>query len=328
MLTLLMSLHASEVNIYTHRHYPSDQILFEKFTEKTGIKVNVVQANSDQIMKRLEEEGKYSPADLLLTVDVGRLYYAKEKGLFQPIKSKFLEEVIPAHLRDKEGYWFAVTKRARVLVYNVDTVDPKTLSSYEALSDEKYKGSILTQTSSNIYNQSLLASIIAHDGEKEAKRWAKGVKENFARKPTGSDRDQMRALAAGIGKIAIVNTYYVGQLINSKNFSDKLVAEMIGIFFPNQGKNGRGTHINISGVGVTKYAKHRENAIKFIEFLCSPEAQKIFTSVNYEYPVNKHVAPSKLLQSWGSFKEDSIELYKLGQYNTTAVKIFNEVGWQ
>jgi len=325
---LIISLHANEVNIYTHRHYPSDEILFKKFTKETGIKVNVVQANSDQIMKRLEEEGRYSPADLLLTVDAGRLYYAKEKGLFQPIHSKFLDEVIPSHLRDKEGYWYGVTKRARVLVYNIDTVDPKSLSTYEALTDKKYKNAILTQTSSNIYNQSLLASFIAHFGEKKAKAWAKGIKENFARKPTGSDRDQMRALAAGIGKVAIVNTYYVGQLINSKNFSDKAVAEMIGIFFPNQGKDERGAHINISGIGVTKYAKNRDNAIKFIEFLCSPQAQKIFTSVNYEYPANKNVAPSKLLQSWGSFKEDKLELYKLGQNNANAVKIFNEVGWR
>ena len=323
----MFSLYANEVNIYTHRHYPSDEILFKKFTEKTGIKVNVVQANADQIMKRLEEEGKYSPADLLLTVDVGRLTYAKEKDLLQPIHSKFLEEVIPLNLRDKEGYWFGVTKRARILVYNIDTVDPKTLSTYASLAEKKYKGAILTQSSSSIYNQSLLASIIAHRGKEEAKEWATGVKNNFARKPTGSDRDQMRALAAGIGKLAIVNTYYIGQLLNSKSFSDKAVAEMIGIFFPNQGKSDSGTHINISGVGVTKYAKHKENAIEFIEFLCSPEAQKVFTSVNYEYPANKNVAPSKLLQSWGSFKEDKIELDKLGQYNRQAVKIFNEVGW-
>ena len=328
MLVFITSLHANEVNIYTHRHYPSDKILFKKFTEKTGIKVNVVQANSDQIMKRLEQEGKYSPADLLLTVDVGRLYYAKEKDLFQPIKSRFLEEVIPSNLRDKEGYWFGVTKRARVLVYNLDTIDPKTLSTYEALTAKEYEGAILTQTSGNIYNQSLLASIIAHKGKEEAKVWAKGITSNFARKPTGSDRDQMRALAAGMAKIAIVNTYYVGQLLNSKKFSDKAVAQMIGIFFPNQGKNERGAHINISGIGVTKYAKNKENAIAFIEFLCSEEAQSIFTSRNYEYPVNKNVTPSKLLQSWGNFKEDSIDLYKLGKNNAEAVKIFNEVGWK
>ncbi|WP_324172935.1 Fe(3+) ABC transporter substrate-binding protein [Sulfurimonas sp.] len=328
IVVLVISLNANEVNIYSHRHYPSDEILFKKFTEKTGIKVNVVKANADQIMKRLEEEGKYSPADLLLTVDVGRLYYAKEKGLLQPIKSKFLEEVIPSNLRDKEGYWFGVTKRARVIVYNVNTVDPKSLSTYEALSSKEYKGSILTRSSTNIYNQSLLASIIAHKGEKEAKAWAKGIKENFARKPTGSDRDQMRALAAGIADIAIVNTYYVGNLLNSDKFSDREVAKNIGIFFPNQGENERGAHINISGIGVTKYAKNRDNAIKFIEFLCSEESQKVFSSLNYEYPVNKNVSPSKLLQSWGSFKEDDIELYKLGQNNAKAVKIFNEVGWQ
>lgn len=327
LVIVLAALQASEVNIYTHRHYASDEILFQKFTEKTGIKVNVIQANADQIIKRLEEEGAYSPADILLTVDVGRLYYAKSKGLLQPIHSKFLEEVIPPHLRDKEGYWFGVTKRARVLVYNVDTVDPKTLSTYEALAGKAYKGAILTQSSSSVYNQSLLASIIVHDGYDKAKEWAKGVRENFARKPTGSDRDQMRALAAGIGKVAIVNTYYVGQLISSKSFSDKAVAEMIKIFFPNQGKGERGTHINISGAGVAKYAKHRENAIAFIEFLCSPEAQKVFTSVNFEYPANKNVEPSKLLQSWGKFKEDSVALNKLGEKNAEAVKIFNEVGW-
>jgi len=325
---VLTTLQASEVNIYTHRHYPSDAILFKKFTQQTGIEVNVVQANADQIMKRLEEEGKYSPADLLLTVDVGRLSYAKEKGLLQPIESKFLGSVIPSNLRDSEGYWFGVTKRARILVYNIDMVDPKTLSTYEALTDASYKNSILVQSSSNIYNQSLLASIIAHKGREEAKVWAKGVKENFARRPTGSDRDQMRALAAGMAKVAIVNTYYVAQLINSKSFSDKAVAEMIGIYFPNQGKNERGAHINISGIGVTKYAKHKENAVKFIEFLASPEAQKVFTLQNYEYPANKNVAPSKLLVSWGKFKEDAIELSELGQYNAEAVKIFNEVGWQ
>jgi len=221
-----------------------------------------------------------------------------------------------------------VTKRARVIVYNVDTVDPESLSTYEALTSKDYKGSILTRSSANIYNQSLLASIIAHKGEAEAKVWAKGVRENFARKPTGSDRDQMRALAAGVGKIAIVNTYYVGQLINSDKFSDRAVGKKIGIFFPNQGKNERGAHINISGIGVTKYAKNKDNAIEFIKFLCSEESQKVFSSLNYEYPANKNVAPSKLLQSWGSFKEDDIELYKLGQNNAKAVKIFNEVGWQ
>jgi len=327
IVLLSLSILANEINIYTHRHYPSDEILFQKFTKKTGIKVNVVQANADQIMKRLEEEGRYTPADLLLTVDVGRLTYAKERGLLQPIESKYLEDVIPSNLRDSEGYWFGVTKRARVIVYNKESVDPKTLSTYESLTDKRYRNGILTQSSSSVYNQSLLASIIAHKGREEAKAWANGIRLNFARRPTGSDRDQMRALAAGVGKVAIVNTYYVGQLINSQSFSDKAVAEMIGIFFPNQGENERGTHINISGVGVTKYAKHKQDAIKFIEFLASPEAQKVFTTVNYEYPANKNIAPSKLLQSWGRFKEDKIELSKLGQFNSEAVKIFNEVGW-
>ncbi len=328
IVTLVILLNANEVNIYTHRHYPSDKILFKKFTKQTGIKVNVVQSNADQIMKRLEEEGKYSPADLLMTVDVGRLSIAKQKDLFQPIHSKFLEDVIPSHLRDKDGYWFGITKRARILVYNKDTVDPKFLSTYEALAGKEYKGAVLARSSTSVYNQSLLASLIVHKGEKKALEWAKGVSSNFARKPVGGDRDQMRAVAAGVAQVAIVNSYYVGQMINSKSFSDKAVAKMIGIFFPNQGRNDRGTHINISGIGVTKYAKNKKNAIKFIEFLCSNESQKVFTSQNYEYPVNKNVKPSKLLQSWGDFKEDNIELYKLGQNNAKAIRIFDKAGWQ
>ncbi len=328
IVVLVISLNANEVNIYSHRHYPSDEVLFQKFTQETGIKVNVVKANADQIMKRLEEEGKYSPADLLMTVDVGRLSIAKQKGLFQPIHSKFLQEVIPLHLRDKDGYWFGVTKRARIIVYNKDTVNPKFLTTYEALASKEYKGAVLARSSTNVYNQSLLASFIAYKGEEKASEWAKGVSSNFARKPVGGDKDQMRAVAAGVAEVAIVNSYYVGQMMNSKKFSDKAVAKMIGIFFPNQGENDRGTHINISGIGVTKYAKNKDNAIKFIEFLCSEKSQKVFSSLNYEYPVNKNVAPSKLLQSWGSFKEDDIQLYKLGQNNAKAVKIFNEVGWQ
>ncbi len=327
--TLLVSSIAyatSEVNVYSHRHYDADKQLFNMFEKKTGIKVNVVNAKANELMKRLEKEGKNSPADVFITADVGRLYLAQQKGLLQKIDSKFLNETIPKNLREKDGHWFGLTKRARVIVYNKDKVNPSELSTYEDLTTSKWHKRVLIRKSSNIYNQSLLASMIASEGEKEAKAWAKGIVNNMARTPAGSDRDQMKAVVAGVGDVAIVNTYYVGKLLNSKKTNEVMVGKKMGVFFPNQ--NGRGTHINISGAGVTMSSKNRDNAIKLLEFLVSPEAQSIFANANYEYPVNPNVKPSKLLQSWGSFKEDTTPLYKFGVYNADAVKIFNEVNWK
>lgn len=316
----------SEVNVYSHRHYEADKQLFKMFEDKTGIKVNVVKAKANELMKRLEKEGKNSPADVLITADVGRLYLAQQKGLLQTIDSKLLNETIPKKLRDKDGYWFGLTKRARVIAYNKDKVKPSQLSTYEDLTSSKWHKKILVRKSSNIYNQSLLASFIASQGEEKARAWAKGIVNNMARTPAGSDRDQMKAVAAGIGDIAIVNTYYVGKLLNSKKKNEVMVGKKMGVFFPNQ--NGRGTHINISGAGVTKSSKNKENAIKLLEFLVSPEAQSIFAEANYEYPVNPSIEPSKLLQSWGEFKEDPTPLYKFGVYNADAVKIFDEINWK
>ncbi|MGB5868400.1 MAG: extracellular solute-binding protein, partial [Arcobacteraceae bacterium] len=223
-------------------------------------------------------------------------------------------------------YWFALTKRARVIVYNKDKVQPSELSTYEALTNPELKGKVLIRKASNIYNQSLLASMIANDGEVKAKQWATGMVNNFARTPKGSDRDQMKAIAAGIGDVAVVNTYYVGKLLNSNKPAEVMVGEKMGVFFPNQ--NGKGTHINISGAGVTKYSKNKDNAVKLLEFLVSPKAQSMFAEANYEYPVNKSVKPSALLTSWGTFKEDSLDLEELGKNNAKAVKIFNEVNWK
>ena len=327
--TLLVSSIAyatSEVNVYSHRHYDADKQLFNMFEKKTGIKVNVVNAKANELMKRLEKEGKNSPADVFITADVGRLYLAQQKGLLQKIDSKFLNETVPENLREKDGHWFGLTKRARVIVYNKDRVNPSELSTYEDLTSPKWNKRVLIRKSSNIYNQSLLASMIASEGEKKAKAWAKGIVNNMARTPAGSDRDQMKAVVAGVGDVAIVNTYYVGKLLNSKKTNEVMVGKKMGVFFPNQ--NGRGTHINISGAGVTMSSKNRDNAIKLLEFLVSPEAQSIFANANYEYPVNPNVKPSKLLQSWGSFKEDTTPLYKFGVYNADAVKIFNEVNWK
>ncbi|WP_209331147.1 Fe(3+) ABC transporter substrate-binding protein [Lunatimonas salinarum] len=314
------------VNVYTHRHYEADQQLFDKFTEQTGIKVNVVSASADELIQKLELEGQGSPADVLITVDAGRLHRAQEKELLQATDSKVLNENIPAKFREPSGYWFGLTYRARILAYHKERVDPAELESYEGLADEKWKGRVLTRSSENIYNQSLLASIIAAHGEAGAQEWAANLLANMARSPKGSDRDQVKAVAAGEGDVAIVNSYYIGIMLNDSNPEEVKAAEQVGIFFPNQAD--RGTHINISGAGVTRYAPNQENAIKLIEFLSSEESQRLLANINYEYPVNPKVEKSPLLQSWGDFKSDEINLALLGQNNRSAVMIFDQVGWK
>ncbi|WP_272149528.1 Fe(3+) ABC transporter substrate-binding protein [Tenacibaculum aiptasiae] len=314
------------VNVYTHRHYKADQELFAKFEKETGIKVNVVNAKADELMQKMTVEGEQSPADVLITVDAGRLVRAKNKGLLQSATSEFLDKTIPAHLKDADNNWFALTKRARVIVYNPEKVKPEELSTYEALTNDEWKNKILIRSSSNIYNQSLLASIIANIGEEKATEWAKGMVANMARSPKGNDRDQVKAVVAGEGDVAVVNTYYIGKLLNSKNPEEVKAGEGIKIFFPNQAD--RGTHINVSGAGVAKYAPNKANAIKFIEFLASKEAQEVFAKANYEYPVNKEVASSDLLKSWGEFKEDTLSLTKLGENNKKAVLVFDSAQWK
>ena len=241
-----------EVNVYSHRHYDTDKELFKKFEANTGIKVNVVKAKADQLIERLIAEAEHSPADLLLTTDIGRLYKAKSLNLLQACSSPILEQSISDNLRDVDNQWYALTKRARVIAYHQDRVKPEDLSTIEDLADPKWKGKILIRSSTNIYNQSLIASLIAHHGVEKTEAWAKGFVANFARNPKGSDRDQMRAVAAGEGDLAIVNTYYLGKLLAGDD-ADKAVASQIKIFFPNQ--KDRGTHINVSGVGLTRHAK-------------------------------------------------------------------------
>ena len=274
----------------------------------------------------MTEEGAQSPADVLITVDAGRLVRAADKNLLQSITSETLNTTIPSHLRDENGQWYGLTKRARVIAYAKDRVQPENLSTYENLANDSWKGKILVRSSGNIYNQSLMASIIANNGEEVAQGWASKVVDNMARSPRGNDRDQVKAVVAGEGDIAIVNTYYIGKLLNSKDPTEIKAGEGVGIFFPNQ--DGRGTHINISGAGVAKYAPNKENAIAFIEFLASKEAQEVFAKANYEYPVNPDVAPSELLTSWGSFKEDTLALSALGKNNKKAVLLFDTVDWK
>ena len=315
-----------EVNVYTHRHYESDQELFKQFEEETGIKVNVINASADELIQKMSMEGEQSPADVLITVDAGRLERAKSKDLLQSIQSEVLENTIASHLKDADNQWFSLTKRARVIAYAKDRVNPEELSTYEDLASDKWNDKILIRSSSNIYNQSLMASLIVHLGEEEAKNWAEAVVENMVRSPKGNDRDQVKAVVAGEGDLAVVNTYYIGKLLNSDDPEEVKAGEQVGLFFPNQ--DGRGTHINVSGAGVAKYAPNKENAIKFIEFLVSEEAQKIFAHSNYEYPVNEAVEPAALLQEWGEFKEDTLNLSKLGQNNKKAVMLFDEAGWK
>ncbi len=316
---------AAEVNVYTHRHYDSDALLFEEFTKQTGIKVNVIKANADELMQRMEMEGANSPADVLLTVDAGRLYRAKQKGLLQPISSDVIKQNVPTYLIDKDSYWVALTQRGRIVVYAKDRVNPQELSTYQALTDDKWKGKILVRSSDNIYNQSLLASIIAHEGEDAAKKWAAGIVKNMAREPKGNDNDQVTALIAGEGDLAIVNTYYVAKML-AESPNAKEISAKIGVFFPNQ--NTYGAHFNVSGGGVAKYAPHKENAIKLLEFLTSEKAQQIFAEANQEYPIKSGISISSTLQSFGTFKADTIDLDLLGKYNSVAVKIFDQVGWK
>jgi len=319
-------LFANEVNVYSHRHYDTDKQLFKMFEEKTGIKVNVVNAKASALIKRLESEGSKSPADVLITVDAGRLFQATEKDLLQSIDSKYLLDNIPTQLRDKNNKWFALTKRSRVAVVKIDSNLENELKTYEDLADPKFKGQIMVRSSNNIYNQSLLAAIIAHHGEEYALNWAKGVVSNMAHEPKGNDRYQVKAIANGIGGIAIANTYYIGKMVDNKDVSQADAVKKVKIVFPKFEKGG--THINVSGAGVAKYAPNKENAIKFIEFLASPDAQKLFAEGNFEYPVLKGVESSKIVKSWGNFKDDTISINTLGENNKLAVKIFDKAGWK
>jgi iron(III) transport system substrate-binding protein len=313
------------VHIYTHRHYDVDKELFKEFEKKTGIKVKVLKDDAGKLMARIQNEGKNTQADILVTVDAGRLVKAKQEGILQPITSEILDKNVPTHLKDAEGYWYGQTIRGRVVVYSKERVKAGELSTYEDLASDKWKGRLLVRSSSNMYNQSLMASMVSHHGADSAKAWAKGIVKNMARAPKGNDRDQVKAIAAGKADIAIVNTYYIGKLLNSDNAEEVKAGESVGVFFPNQ--DGRGAHINISGAGITKHAKHKENAIKLLEFLSEKEAQIRFAEANYEYPVLRGVAFSDLLNSWGKFKADEIPLSELGENNTKAIELFNEAGW-
>ena len=316
---------SKEITLYSHRHYDADKEIIAKFEKDTGIKVNVVKASADELIQKMESEGAQSPADLLISVDAGRLARAKDKGLLQAVESETIKKAVPEHLRDSDNQWFSLTKRARAIVYSKEKVKAEDLSTYSGLTDPKWKGKVLIRSSGNIYNQSLLASIIAHEGKEKAKEWAEGVTKNMARVPKGNDRDQVKAILAGEGDVAVINSYYLGKLLNSKDSKEVDAGKAVGIFFPNQ--DDRGTHVNVSAIGVAKNAPNKENAIKFIEYLLSKESQETFAGSNFEFPVNPEAKISDLLKSWGEFKEDKLQLNKLGEFNKDAVVLFDEVKW-
>jgi iron(III) transport system substrate-binding protein len=314
------------VNVYSHRHYEVDEALYEQFEKNTGIEVNVVNASADQLMKKLEMEGKKSPADVLISVDAGRLHRAKEKGLLQSVSNDTLNKRVPKRFRDPKGYWYGLTYRARAIAYDKNDLEKGAIKTYEGLADDQWKDRILIRSSQNIYNQSLIASVLAHKGKKATKQWLNGLVDNFARKPQGGDRDQIKAVASGKGDIAVVNTYYLAKMLQSKNQAEVKAAKTVNLVFPNQ--DGRGSHINISGAGVTKHAPHKENAVKLIQFLTSKKAQHMYASRNYEFPVRKDVQLPSLLQEWKGFKKDSLDLSKLGKYHREAVKMADQAGWR
>lgn len=315
------------LNLYSARHYNTDEALYGNFADLTGIKINRIDAEPDPLVQRLKTEGDKSPCDVFITVDAGRIERAREMGLLQSVNSPVLTKSIPAHLRDPDNTWFGFSKRARVIVYNKEKVTAANApKNYEDLADPKWKGKILIRSSGHIYNQSLVGSILAADGAAKTEEWAKGVAANLARPPRGGDTDQIKGAAAGEAELAVTNTYYYVNLMRSKKPEDQAVISKVGLIFPNQGN--RGTHVNLSAGGVAKYAPNKEAAVKFLEYLVSPPAQKYFAEGNSEYPVVAGVELSAELKSLGTFKEDQLNARVFAQNNAEALKIMDRAGWK
>lgn len=314
------------VNVYSARKEALIKPLFDRFTQETGIAVNLVTGKADALLKRLEVEGSASPADLFVTVDAGRLHRAKEAGVLQVSSNKTLDKLVPSHLKDNDDYWYGMTQRARTIFYVKGKVDPSELTTYEALADPKWKGRICIRSSGNIYNQSLVASMIDANGVEATEAWAKGLVANFAKPPAGGDTDQLRAAAAGVCDIAIANTYYFGRLLKSDKEENKAVADKLAVFWPNQ--NDRGVHMNVSGVGLTKHAQNTASAIQLMEFMASDASQVWYGAENNEYPIVEGAEVSATLSGLGDFKADDINLSKLGENNRAAVELMDRAGWK
>lgn len=313
-----------EVNIYSSRHYDTDLALYDDFTDQTGIEVNRIEADADALIERIGSEGEFSPADLLITVDAGRLWRAEEAGILSPVDSEILAERLPEYLRHPDGLWFGLSTRARVIIYNKEAGVPEGLDNYADLADPAFRGDICIRSSSNIYNISLLSSIIAHRGEEAAEEWAKGVVANFARDPQGNDTAQIESVAAGECRIAVVNSYYLARFAGGEG-EERATFEALGVIFPDQ--DGVGTHINVSGAGVAKHAPNRENAIRFLEYLTSESAQRYFADGNNEYPAVDGMKANSAVEQLGEFKPDTLNAAEIGRNQARAVQVFDRAGW-
>jgi iron(III) transport system substrate-binding protein len=318
---------SSTLNLYSARHYNTDEALYGNFADLSGIKINRIDAEPDPLVERLKAEADKSPCDVFITTDAGRIERARQLGLLQPVASEALMKAVPAHLRDPDNNWFGFSKRARVIVYNKEKVTAATApQTYEDLADPKWKGKLLIRPSGHIYNQSLVGSLLAADGPEKTEAWAKGVAANLARPPRGGDTDQIKGVAAGEAEIAVANTYYYVTLMRSKKPEDREIAAKLGVVFPNQ--SGRGTHVNISGGAVARHAPNKEAALRFLEYLVSPQAQRYFAEGNSEYPVVAGVDLSAELKSLGTFKEDQLNARVFAQNNAEALKIMDRAGWK
>lgn len=316
----------NEVNVYSARKEALIKPLLDDFTKQTGITVNLVTGKGDALLTRLTSEGKNSPADVLITIDVGRLHRAKEAGVLQPVKSDLLSQRVPAHYSDSEGHWYGLSLRSRVIVYSPEHVQENELSTYEDLANPKWRKRLCIRSSSNIYNQSLVASMLAHNGAEKTQAWLEGIVANFARSPKGGDRDQVKAIAAGQCDIAVINSYYLGAMLNGSDKKQRDTASKVALFWPNQ--SGRGAHMNVSGAGVTAHAKNISSAQALIEFLTSDASQKWYAKTNNEFPLRANVAISDVLKSWGPYKADSLAVDKMATLNANAVKAMDRAGWK
>ena len=322
----LNSLIAAEINIYSHRQPFLINPFLEAFTQETGIKTNVVYATKG-LAQRLRAEGKNSPADLILTVDIGRLYIYEDLDLLSEVSSPILDDNIPNHLKSERNTWFALSKRSRIIATSKERLKKDDILRVEDLADPKWKGKICSRPGSHVYNRALMASIIAEYGLKKAEDWAAGLVSNLARRPQGNDRAQVKGIFEGLCDIAIINNYYFGKLKYSEDPIQRKWAKSMRLTFPNQGEGDRGAHINISGGGIAKYSKNKKAAQKLLEFLSGEKSQKMYSEINFEYPVNIKVQPSEELISWGSFREDKISVEKIAQLSIEAQKIIDKVGW-
>ncbi|MBI1942656.1 MAG: Fe(3+) ABC transporter substrate-binding protein [Betaproteobacteria bacterium] len=315
------------LNLYSSRHYQTDEALYAGFSKRTGIRINRIEASEDALIERIRNEGARSPADVLITVDAGRLWRAEQLGFFQPAKSALLDARIPASLREPGGLWYGFSLRARLIAYNKARVKPAELASYESLADPKWKGRLCMRSSTNVYNLSLMGALIEHLGAQQAEDWARAVRGNLAHDPRGGDTDQLKSVAAGECDVTVSNQYYYARLARSAKPQEREVADKVGVLFPNQASWG--THVNVSGAGVMKHAPHREAALKFLEYLASDEAQRYFADGNNEWPVVAGVrTDNPVLSQFGAFKRDTINVAVLGRNQPDSQRIYDRVAWK